>query len=367
MQANKNGFFYVLDRRDGKLISATNFVPVNWASGVDPKTGRPIENPGIRYDLTGKPANMMPGALGGHSWQPMAYSPKTGLVYIPAQSDPFPYQGVKDFSYKAGGWNLGVNLLAGAAPMTADQAKAVAASYKGFLIAWDPIKQKAAWAIPHPYFWNAGVLSTGGGLVFQGAAEGAFYAYDATSGKQLWSYQTGNGVIAAPMTYELNGEQYIALMVGSGGGGQISYSAFMPQRPRLPGRLMVFKLGATAKAPAYVLPAQPQIDLKGVTTTGDKVHGFVVFNNNCQFCHGANAAGSWLPDLKRTPMITTPADFNSVVIDGVKAHNGMVSFARFLSKQDVEDVRSFLISQAKGEPLPSPATIAAAAAAGGAK
>jgi len=350
MQAPKNGFFYVLDRTNGKLISAKNYVPVTWATGIDLKTGRPLETPQARYkqnlDL------QQPGALGGHNWHPMSYSPKTGLVYIPAQSDPFPYQGVKDFSYKAGGWNLGVNLLAGAGPMTPAQAKAVADSYKGFLIAWDPIKQKAAWAIPHPYFWNAGVLSTAGNLVFQGAAEGKFYAYDATNGKQLWSYETGNGVIAPPMTYELNGEQYIALMVGAGGGGQISYSALMPQRPRLPGRLMVFKLGGTAKAPPFKIAEAPPLDLKGVTSTGDKAKGYADFNNNCQFCHGANATGSWLPDLKRSVMITTPDNFNSVVLQGVRAHNGMVSFAKFLTPKDVEDVRAFLISQAKGEPLP---------------
>ena len=196
------------------------------------------------------------------------------------------------------------------------------------------------------------MLSTGGGLVVQGAAEGKFYAYDAGNGKQLWSYDTGNGVIAAPMTYELGGEQYVALMVGAGGGGQVSAPALLPTRPRLPGRLLVFKLGATGKAPAFVLPAQPEIDLKSVKTTGDKAHGYVVFNATCQVCHGANATGSWLPDLKRSPMITTAADFNSVVLQGVRAHNGMISFAKFLSTKDVEDVRAFLISQGKGEPLP---------------
>ena len=221
------------------------------------------------------------------------------------------------------------------------------------------MNQKAVWTVEHPYFWNAGVLSTAGGLVFQGAAEGKFYAYDAANGKQLWSYETVNGVIAAPMTYELNGEQYVALMVGSGGGGQVSAPALMPTRPRLPGRLLVFKLGGAAKAPAFVMPAQPEIDLSKVATTGDKAHGYVVFNANCQVCHGANANGSWLPDLKRTPMITTAADFNSVVLEGVRAHNGMISFAKFLSNQDVEDVRAFLISQGKGEPLPNPAKVAA--------
>ncbi|MBS0363166.1 MAG: PQQ-dependent dehydrogenase, methanol/ethanol family [Proteobacteria bacterium] len=353
MQAPKNGFFYVLDRATGKLLSAKNYVPVTWAKSIDIATGRPVENPEARYK-DGSVDLQQPGPLGGHNWHPMSFSPKTGLVYIPAQSDPFAYQGAKTFGYKAGAWNLGINTLTNAAPMTPEQAKATAASYKGYLVAWDPVNQKAVWSVEHPYFWNAGVLSTGGGLVFQGAAEGQFYAYDATSGKQLWSYQTGNGVIAAPMTYELKGEQYVALMVGAGGGGQISAPAFMPTRPRLPGRLLVFKIGGTAKAKDFVLPAQPTIDLTKVSTTGDKSHGYAVFNENCGVCHGTNATGSWLPDLKRSPMITTPDDFNSVVIQGVRAHNGMVSFKRFLSGQDVEDVRAFLISQGKGEPLPPP-------------
>jgi PQQ-dependent dehydrogenase (methanol/ethanol family) len=350
MQAPKNGFFYVLDRATGELLSAKNYVPVNWAKEIDLKTGRPVENPQARYGKT--PDLQQPGPLGGHNWHPMSFSPKTGLVYIPAQADPFAYQGATNFGYKPGAWNLGINLLANAGPMTPDQAKAAAAAYKGYLVAWDPVAQKAVWTVEHPYFWNAGVLSTGGGLVFQGAAEGQFYAYDAATGKQLWSYPTGNGVIAPSMTYEINGEQYVALMVGAGGGGQVSAPSLLPTRPRLPGRLLVFKLGAKATAPAFKIAEAPPLDLKGVATTGDKAHGYVVFNNNCQVCHGANATGSWLPNLTRSIMITTPADFNSVVLEGVRAHNGMVSFARFLSPGDVEDVRAFLISQAKGEPLP---------------
>jgi mono/diheme cytochrome c family protein len=154
-------------------------------------------------------------------------------------------------------------------------------------------------------------------------------------------------------------------MVGSGGGGQVSAPKLLPKRPRLPGRLLVFKLGGTIKAPPFKIIEAPPLDLSKVATTGDKGHGYVVFNDNCQVCHGDNATGSWLPDLKRSIMITTPADFNSVVIEGVKAHNGMVSFSRFLTPKDVEDVRAFLISQAKGEPLPTPA--AAAKTAVGAK
>ncbi|HEV2531760.1 PQQ-dependent dehydrogenase, methanol/ethanol family [Phenylobacterium sp.] len=363
MQAPKNGFFYVLDRTNGKLLSAKPFVPVTWAKSIDIATGRPVENPDARYkdniDL------QMPAPLGAHNWHPMSFSPKTGLVYIPAQSMPFAYQSDPNFVYKPGGWNLGVNMLANAGPMTPEQTKALAANIKGWLIAWDPVNQKPVWTVPRPYFWNAGVLSTGGNLVFQGAAEGQFYAYDAKSGKQLWSYTTQNGVIAAPMTYELNGEQYVALMVGSGGGGQVSAPSLLPKRPRLPGRLLVFKLGGKATAPPFKIAEPPPLDLTKVATTGDKGHGYVVFNDNCQVCHGANATGSWLPDLTRSLMITTPDDFNSVVIQGVRAHNGMVSFSKFLSAKDVEDVRAFLISQAKGEPLPSPA--AGAKTASGAK
>jgi PQQ-dependent dehydrogenase (methanol/ethanol family) len=356
LQAPKNGFFYVIDRTNGQLISAKAFVPVTWAKGIDPASGRPIENPAARYKQG--PELQMPAPLGAHNWHPMAFSPKTGLVYIPAQSMPFAYAADPNFVYKPGGWNLGVSMLANAGPVTPEQQKQLGALLKGMLIAWDPVNQKPAWTVQHPYFWNAGVLATGGGLVFQGAAEGQFYAYDAANGKQLWSYPTGNGVIAAPMTYELNGEQYVALMVGAGGGGQVSAPAYLPKRPRLPGRLLVFKLGGTAKAPEFKVTELPPLDLTNVTTTGDKARGYVIFNSNCQVCHGANATGSWLPDLKRTPMITTPADFNSVVIEGVRAHNGMVSFSKFLTPKDVEDVRAFLISQAKGEPLPAPAAVA---------
>jgi PQQ-dependent dehydrogenase (methanol/ethanol family) len=357
MQAPKNGFFYVLDRTNGKLLSAKNYVPVTWATGIDMSTGRPIETPSARYKKDDVDLQM-PAPLGAHNWHPMSFSPKTGLVYIPAQQMPFAFQNDPSFVYKPGAWNLGVNLLANAAPQTAEQTKQLAAMIKGSLVAWDPVNQKAVWTVQRPYFWNAGVLSTGGNLVFQGAAEGQFYAYDATNGKQLWSYPTGNGVIAAPMTYAVGGEQYVALMVGSGGGGQVSAPSLLPTRPRLPGRLLVFKLGGTAKAPDFVLPAQPTIDLTHVSTQGDVKRGYQIFNNNCQVCHGANATGSWLPDLKRSPMITTPTDFNSVVMQGVKAHNGMVSFSRFLQPQDVEDVRAFLVSQGKGEPLPGAAAVA---------
>ncbi|MET0274735.1 MAG: PQQ-dependent dehydrogenase, methanol/ethanol family [Phenylobacterium sp.] len=345
MQAPKNGFFYVLDRATGQFISAKPYTNISWATGVDPATGRPIEAPNARYGAG--PSLAIPGPLGAHNWQPMAFSPKTGLVYIPTNVTPFAYTDEKGFAYKPGTWNVGVDFLANALPTDAATQKAVAAMIKGQLVAWDPVAQKAVWTVDHPYFWNAGVLATGGGLVWQGNAEGELVAYDAANGRKAWSYKLGSGVIAAPMTYELGGEQYVAVMVGTGGGGQISAPGFMPQRPRLPGRLMVFKLGGKATAPAFPAFVQPSLDLTGVSSTGDVQHGFALYHQNCQVCHGPNASGAWLPDLKRSQMLATPENWKSVLIDGALAPRGMASFARFLTPQDAEDVRAYVISEAR--------------------
>ncbi|HEY9219099.1 MAG TPA: PQQ-dependent dehydrogenase, methanol/ethanol family, partial [Phenylobacterium sp.] len=220
MQAPKNGFFYVLDRTNGQLISANNYVPTTWATSVDLRTGRPIENPAARY--ANAPSLQMPAPFGGHNWHPMAFNPKTGLVYIPAQEVPFAYTNAAEYAYRPGAWNIGLNFLANALPTDKAVMAGLKSMIKGELIAWDPVAGKARWKVQHPYFWNAGVLTTAGNLVFQGAAEGEFAAYDATNGKKLWAYKTTNGVIAAPMTYELGGEQYVALMVGYGGAGALS-------------------------------------------------------------------------------------------------------------------------------------------------
>lgn len=353
MQAPKNGFFYVLDRANGKLISAKPYVPITWATGVDPATGRPIEAPGARYENA--PSLQVPAPFGAHNWHPMAFNPKEGLVYIPAQVVPFGYTNDKGYTYRPGAWNVGTDFLANALPTDEAQIAAVKAMVKGELIAWDPVAQKARFTIQHPFFWNAGVLSTAGGLIFQGAAQGEFAAYDAANGKLLWTYKTENGVIAAPSTYEIDGEQYVALMVGYGGAGALSAPSFLPQRPRLPGRLMVFKLGGTAKAPAYVIPQAPNVDLTGVTSTGDVKAGFALFHQNCQVCHGPNASGAFLPDLKRTPMLLTSEDWKSVVIDGALAPRGMASFSRFIDAKGAEDLRAYVLSEARGVKSPTAA------------
>jgi quinohemoprotein ethanol dehydrogenase len=350
MQAPKNGFFYVLDRTNGQLISAKPYVPITWASSVDPATGRPVENPGVRYENAA--SVQVPAPFGAHNWHPMAFNPKEGLVYIPAQVVPFAYTPDKGYTYRPGAWNVGTDFLANALPSDKAQIAAIKAMVKGELIAWDPVAQKARFTIQHPYFWNAGVLSTAGGLIFQGAAQGEFAAYNAADGTKLWSYKTDNGVIAAPMTYEIDGEQYVAQMVGYGGAGALSAPTMLPDRPRLPGRLMVFKLGGKATAPAYQRPERIDLDLTGVSSTGDAKHGFALFHQNCQVCHGPNATGTYLPDLRRSQMLLSADSWKSVLIDGALAERGMASFSRFISPKDAEDLRAYVLSEAKGAAAP---------------
>jgi quinohemoprotein ethanol dehydrogenase len=218
LHAPKNGFFYVLDAKTGKFISGKPFATVTWAKGLDPVTGKPDVNPEARYEKTGKPFISMPGAMGAHSWTPMSFSPKTGLVYIPANEVGQPYMAAAK-GWKPGetGFQTGLDLTHLAAPADPAVRQAILASTKGSLIAWDPVAGKARWTVQHVGPSNGGTLSTAGNLVFQGTAGGEFRAYTADSGKQLWSFSTQTGVIAAPMTYSVKGEQYVAIVVGWGG------------------------------------------------------------------------------------------------------------------------------------------------------
>ena len=354
MQAPKNGFFYVLDRANGKLISANNFIPLTWATHVDMATGRPVETANARYNEKMELAN--PAPYGAHNWQPMAYSPRQNLVYIPAHSVPYVYADEPGYQYRPGAWNIAT---AGYNSLPPDRAarEALKSQLTGELVAWDPVAQKARWRVPHRHFWNGGVLATAGDLVFQGDNEGAFSAYNAADGKKLWAFNAGTGIIAAPMTYELDGEQYVAIMVGSGVTGQLSAPAMLVERPRLPGRLLVFKLGAKTALPAYQIEQTPPLDLTQVASRGDPQAGFLYFQVNCMVCHGSNASGRFLPDLRTSPILLTEADWQSVVIGGAKAPNGMASFRRFLTPAQAEDIRAYVIAESKRiQGLPHPPT-----------
>ena len=218
MQAPKNGFFYVIDRTNGQLISARNYVQVNWATGIDMRTGRPIENPEARYYRTGRPFIGIPGAAGGHDWQPMSFDPQTGLVYIPAQDAGFPYLSQPNWRPAAQGFNNGLDMATVAMPAITAARNAARAGTRGQLIAWDPIHQREVWRHQYQGPWNGGVLSTAGGLVFQGSAAGNFAAFDAATGRQLWTFPAQTGIVAAPITYTIGGQQYVAVLAGLGRG-----------------------------------------------------------------------------------------------------------------------------------------------------
>jgi len=336
MQANKNGFFYVLDRTNGKLISAQKFTPVTWARGVDLTTGRPIEAPGIRFDRTGKPVSVLPGALGAHSWQAMAFNPKTGLVYIPAQEIGMTYQSVSGFKRAAMGWNVGM--------VTTNRA-----DVKGYLLAWDPVNQREVWRANYLGPWNGGVLTTAGNLVFQGNAAGFFSAFRADTGEKLWTAPAQSAIMAAPITYQLDTEQYVAVLSGWGGayplleGKESSRSGNL----RNVSRLLVFKLGGRARLPPP--PAQAALPLDPPPLTADSstvASGAALFGRFCSVCHGeAVIGGGVVPDLRTSPFLGTDAWY-SIVLDGALHQGGMAAFAPVLDRSQAAAIRDYVIQRA---------------------
>jgi quinohemoprotein ethanol dehydrogenase len=351
MQASKDGFFYVLDRRTGKLLSAKPFTAVNWASGVDLQTGRPTENPAARYSQTGKPWVSLPGAMGAHSWQPMSYSPITGLVYIPTNDAAFGYTPETVFAAKPRGMNNGLDKLAGDLPADAAARAQIAAGLKGYVVAWNPSLAKEAWRIDLKGPWNGGLLSTAGNLLFQGNASGNFAAYRADSGELLWSQPTQTGVVAGPMTYEVNGVQYVAVLAGWGGvfplvAGELAEKS---GRQRNVSRLLVYKLGGGAALPEQGFSERalnPPIE----STDEDTLRtGHSLYANFCGDCHGARAhGGGVIPDLRASGLLEDDAWFD-VVVGGVLKNEGMASFSNVLDHRQAAAIRSWIISVAQAD------------------
>jgi quinohemoprotein ethanol dehydrogenase len=361
MQAPKNGFFFVLDRTDGKLISAKNYVPTSWATGYDMATGRPIETANARYD-TGVMVTA-PGALGGHNWHPMAFSPKTGLVYIPAHELPFPYAHEKNFVFRPGLLNFGIDLVAGGIPDEAAQRKAIRAMLKGRLLAWDPVAQKARWSVEYKGPWNGGVLATAGNLVFQGTADARFVAYSADAGKALWSFPAQTGVMAGPVTYTIDGEQYVAVMAGWGGAYAIS--AAYVDRIAMPNtsRLLVFKLGGKATLPSLEQEVDPLPVLPDTQWPAEVVSkGKAGYYANCFGCHGEGAVSGLLPDLRYSAALVDADLWKGIVIDGALRDQGMIGFAKWLKPDDAEAIRAYVMGESRrllgnvaaGKPAPAP-------------
>lgn len=355
MQAPKNGFFYVVDRTNGKLINAGQFIPgVNWATGYDLKTGRPIENPAARYYKTGKPFLAVPSAIAAHNWQPMSFSPQTGLAYVPAQSVGFAYlnpTGPLDGA-KPIGFNVGQDLGNAMYPRDAAAVKAATAGATGTLVAWDPVANKPRWKVEYPTPWNGGTMATAGNLVFQGTALGEFRAYSADTGRQLFAFPAGTGIMAGAATYMVGNDQYVAVLAGRGGalplsiGYAIGKARDVPNRPRL----LVFKLNGAAKLPAVpvatpaALPALPT-----ETAAPEQVtQGKLLFGRYCQVCHGANAGGGGvLPNLQHSAVLGDADTWKSILIDGALKDQGMVSFARVLTPDQAQSIRHYIIDEAR--------------------
>jgi quinohemoprotein ethanol dehydrogenase len=348
MQAGKDGYFYVLDRKTGELISAHNFVPVNWAKGIDLKTGRPIEVAAARYDKTGKQFVAIPAPSGGHNWQPMAFNPQTGLVYIPAQEEGFAFESDKNFKATTVGNNMAIDL----AKVTAGKGEAFKSALKGekgFLLAWDPVHQKEVWRYQYAGPWDSGIMTTAGNLVFQGNATHDFAAYRADNGEKLWSSPVQTAVLAGSMTYEADGEQYVATLVGWGGsyailgGGLATISG--PQRNI--SRLVVYKLGGTATLPepapmeAKVLEPPKQTANAATIALGKKLYG-----RNCVMCHGVDVvSGGINPDLRYSKLLDDDGWYE-VVLGGKFKDQGMVSFSKNIDKKQATAIRAFVIQKA---------------------
>ena len=324
MVAPKNGFFYVIDRQSGKLLSADKLGRATWAERIDLETGLPVEAPNIRYD--NGPVTIWPGIWGSHNWQAMAYSRDSGLVYIP-----YMQVGMR-FSPSTNG-TIGGTVMT---PVIASSEDG-----KGKLLAWDPIARKARWSVPREHMWNGGTLVTAGNLVFQGIENGTLNAYDAANGRSVWSFDAKLGIIASPVSYAVHGVQYISVLVGYGGGNAPG-SSFMKSGWKYglqPRRLLTFALNGKA-----LLPATPPPDFSvnavddeklviddaavavGVDTFGAKA---------CSMCHGADlvSAGSPAPDLRESKIALDESGLRAFLRSGALVRNGMPKFAELTDEQ----------------------------------
>lgn len=347
MQAPKNGFFYVLDAESGEFISGDAFVPMNWAEGLD-ENGRPIEIADARYGAV--PYEQLPGPLGAHNWHPMAFNPDLNLAYIPAQEIPQAYARDPRFETQPVGWNTGADFSAGVPPIAPPEvAKFLRSTLKGRLIAWDPIAREARWSVEHGNAWNGGVLSTAGGLVFQGKLNGDFVAYDAETGDKLWNHELKSGGASGPGTYMIDGEQYVTITTGWGSAFGLSAGfAYDETVPSTVGKVVTFKLGGTGE---IADPDFPMIDkTPKADPFGDETmiaEGSVHYARNCTVCHGPLAVSSGvLPDLRWSAISGNEMAWKGVVIDGNLAANGMVSFADHLTPDQVESIRAYVLAQA---------------------
>ncbi len=366
LQAPKNGFFYVIDRSDGdltpgeRLLRAHPFASVTWATHVDLNTGRPVENPDLDY--IGKEKWILPGPLGAHNWQAMSVDIDAGVVYIPAQDNPLIY-GMNEEWKKTGvlkrdarGWNTGLEF--GRLIQLMDDNSADQPTPKGYLKAFNPLTGEDKWVVEIPHYWNGGVVSTAGGLVFQGDALGMLKAYDKDSGDMLWEYNTYTSMLAPPITYEIDGIQYVAILTGSGGGDIFSGESAPPNATYASlkynnyGKLLVFKLGGNAELPIPQVRDRTIPVQKNLVANVDAIaSGERSYNQYCAPCHGlvVRSAGS-IPDL-RMMSVGVQENFNEIVLKGILAGNGMASFGDVLTEVQSDHIHQFIKARAEEDRL----------------
>jgi PQQ-dependent dehydrogenase (methanol/ethanol family) len=352
MQASKNGFFYVLDRKTGQFISAKPFInTVTWATGVDPKTGRPIESPTA---YAGKdPVLVSPDKDGGHNWFPMAFHPATRLVYFPAKEGTS-FVLVPDAAWKFDPRrdNLGLD-RSYEGPLLAKSQSSPPPT--GRLIAWNPVEQREAWRVTFPVVESGGVLATAGNLVFQGRSDGILCAYRATDGKQLWEYNAGTGIMAPPITYLVGRVQHITVMAGWGGAGLINSVGRGPAKAGF-GRILTFAIGGTSQleVPPFGHTGPPAPAIRMNASQGSVREGKFLYASLCYRCHGVDAvAGSGVPDL-RYATAQVHQQFAAIVLGGIRESRGMPSFKDLLSPKQVRAIKAYVLSRAAASAAPLP-------------
>ena len=359
MQAPKNGFFYVIDRKTGELLRANNYVRTNWATHVDLETGRPVLNPD--KDYYEKAVWMLPGTFGGHGWQAMSYDPKQKIVFIPIMEiaavhkvkETFAETGL--FKMQPGTVNTGTefNLFQTVPDMSDGES---IPPITGELIAFDPLTGETKWKVKHEQFWNGGPLTTAGNLVFQGNGSGFFEAYNAENGELLWSRNTWVGIMAPPVTYMIDGQQYISILAGDGGASNFLGDNFGEWEGKVAsikygnyGKLLTFKLGGKSKIEALperdlTIPQQPILNasLENINA------GLDIYANYCAICHGSGVHGKTISDL-RYMSESTHENFKKIVFDGMLEENGMKGFSDILTEQNVFEVHSYIVDVATRE------------------
>ncbi len=347
MQAPKNGFFYVLDRVTGEFLSADNYVYMNWAIGID-STGRPIEAEGARYE-DGQVHWIAPSTTGGHNWQPMSFNRKTGMMYIPALSNTGPYyhnpaHGFDKHGGTASGWGGNVS-LAGKLyiPQVLDTNEGAPLPNQdhGILMAYDPIKQEEVWSVKQPFRYNGGLLSTATGLLFQGDAEGIFSARDVDTGAVLWSSDLRSGILAPPITYLVDGEQYVTIVVGWGGSQGQSGKA-VPVLHQ--GTIYTFKIGGDAEPPAKI-EGDSMKAFATLKTDAEPLHigrGFNLYMEYCVGCHMFTGQGGGnIPDLSHSSEGVF-SKYKEIIIEGMLAEQGMPAHD-MLTEEDVEHIKAYVL------------------------